>query len=66
MLLHNIKRLCEKKQISLNQLEKEAEIGINTIYRWNDSPPSIQKVQKVASILGVSIDYLLEDHDGQP
>lgn len=45
--------------ISLNQLEEMAGIGKNTIYRWNDSLPGIDKVQKVAQVLGVTLDELL-------
>ena len=59
MLLHNIKRLCGQMGISLNQLEEMAGIGKNTIYRWNSSLPGIDKVQKVAEVLGVTLDELL-------
>ena len=63
MLLHNIRELCSEKGISLNQLEKAAGIGTNTVYRWAESPPGVDKVQKVAAVLGVTVDYLLNHNE---
>lgn len=60
VLLHNIKILCGKRGISLNDLEELAGIGKNTIYRWNEKSPGIDKVMKVAKVLGVTIEELLE------
>ena len=59
MLLTNIRRLCNKKPVSIAKLERETGIGNGTISRWNTSSPSIENVQKVAEYFGVSVDDLL-------
>lgn len=63
MLLHNIKRYCDQRGITLSQLEKDAGIAKCTIYRWGESLPSVDKVQKVAKVLGVSVDDLMADDE---
>lgn len=60
MILHNIKRLCAERGISLNDLEQMTGIGKNTIYRWDEHSPGIDKVLKVAKSLGVTVEQLLE------
>lgn len=60
MILHNIKRLCTERGISLNDLEEMSGIGKNTIYRWGEHSPGIDKVLKVAKTLGVTVEQLLE------
>lgn len=59
MLLTNIRRLCNKKSVSIAKLERETGIGNGTISRWDTSSPSIENVQKVAEFFGVSVDELL-------
>ena len=54
-----IKKLCQQKKISLAKLERSCDIGSNTIYRWDDVSPSIDKVVRVANFFNVSVDYLL-------
>ena len=60
MILHNIKRLCAERGISLNDLEQMTGIGKNTIYRWDEHSPGIDMVLKVAKTLGVTVEELLE------
>ncbi|MED1539125.1 MULTISPECIES: helix-turn-helix domain-containing protein [Bacillus] len=54
-----IKQLCQKKDISISRLEEEMGFGKNSLYRWKERQPSIDKVQKVADYFDVSIDFLL-------
>lgn len=54
-----IKKLCQQKKISLAKLERSCDIGSNTIHRWDDVSPSIDKVVRVANFFDVSVDYLL-------
>ena len=54
-----IKELAKKRGWSLQKVAEKAEIGINSIYRWNSKTPSTQSLIKVAKVLDVSTDYLL-------
>ena len=60
-MYENIKRVCAELGISVTQLEKET--GLVGIRRWDQNIPSVDKVQKVAAFLGVSIDYLVTGKD---
>lgn len=53
-----IKQKCKEKGISLSKLERECELGPNTIYRWDSSPASVDKVLRVADALDVSMDEI--------
>ena len=54
-----IKELANKKGLSLPNLESELGFGSGTIVKWDKSTPNVDKLQKVANYLGVSIDYLV-------
>ena len=44
---------------SLNKIEIAAGIPLNSIYKWDGNSPSIDRVIKVARVLGISIDALV-------
>ncbi len=58
-LVENIKVLCTKKGISIPKLEKTLSLSNGSIYNWNKSFPSIDKVIKVADYFEVSLDELV-------
>ena len=58
-ILERIKNLISDKKITIAELERRADLGNGTIRKWNTSLPSADKIQKVAKILGVTIDYLI-------
>jgi len=58
MIFENVKAICEEKRISIHQLEVKAGLGNGTVRKWNTSAPSLENVQKVAKVLGVSITRL--------
>ena len=64
MLYDNVKRICEKKGISIGKVEKDLQLSNGSICKWNDNEPGIRKVQKVAEYLGVSIEELLAEEKG--
>lgn len=59
-LLENIRNISKKKKIPLYVIEEKAEIAKGSISKWNDVVPSIEKVSKVADVLGVSVNTLLK------
>jgi hypothetical protein len=58
-ILDRIKQKCSENNKSISSLENESILGHGTIRRWNDKIPSIDKVQIVADMLNVSIDWLV-------
>lgn len=61
MILKKIRELCDKKGITLSELERACGIGNATISRWDKSFPRIDNLNKVANYFGVSIEYFLEE-----
>ena len=60
-----IKNLSAKHGLSLQSLAKKAGLGVNSIYKWKTQSPQSDKLEKVASALGVSVDYLLGKSESQ-
>lgn len=58
-MVDRIKELASSKGLSLNGLEEACGLSTNTIYRWDKSSPSVDKVVKVAEYFGVSLQYML-------
>lgn len=57
-LVQRIKELCKEQGITVAELERKCGIGNGIIARWKTSKPSYDRLAKVASALGVSVDYL--------
>lgn len=60
MLFDAVKTICEEKNLSIYKLEKEAKLSKGSICKWNNSVPSADKLQRVAKILKVKINTLLD------
>lgn len=58
-LLDRIKLLAKQTNTNLKKLEISAGFGNGTIRRWDNSPPSADKLLKVANLLNTSMDYLM-------
>lgn len=58
-ILVNIQKLCKENNTSVPKLEKELGFGNGSIYNWDKSSPSVDKLQKVAEYFNVSTDFLL-------
>lgn len=65
-LFTRIRALCKERGLSLRQLEQDAGIANNTICRWGDNIPSVDKVKRVADALGVTVDELLRENTHDP
>ncbi|TLQ20463.1 helix-turn-helix transcriptional regulator [Lentilactobacillus parafarraginis] len=63
-LVDRIKKVAkERRGWNLKTTAQNAGIGINSIYRWKEQTPTIESLNKVATVLGVSVDYLLGKTD---
>lgn len=53
-----IKRISKEKRYTIAELERACQLTPGTIKRWNSTVPGVDKVEKVADVLGCSIDEL--------
>lgn len=66
MLYKNICEIAKEKGMSINYLEKMAGVSRGSICKWgfadedNKVEPGIWKLEKVAQILGVSVEQLIK------
>lgn len=65
-IYERIKEQSRQQGLSLQDVARRAGIGINSIYRWRNSNPSLPRLEKVAHVLGVSTDYLLKGEASKP
>lgn len=54
-----VKKLCDERKISINDLEKALGYSKNTLYRLKTQNPGADKLQVLADYFDVSTDYLL-------
>lgn len=60
MVYDNIKKISEKRNIPITEIERRAGLGRGAIGKWRTFSPTISNLQKVADALGVSIKTLLK------
>jgi len=60
-LLSKIVELCKEKRMSIAELERQANLKQRTVYRWDESKPSVEKALAVANVLGVTVEELMKE-----
>lgn len=63
MIYSKIKNLCETAGITISKLEEEAGLGNGTVGGWRTAVPAVDTVKKVADVLNVSVDELIDGVD---
>lgn len=58
-IVERIKQKCTEKGININTLENNCGLGHATIRRWDNNSPAVEKVEIVANLLEVSLDWLI-------
>lgn len=58
-LYENVKDIAKSKGYSINRLEKELGFARSYISKFKTITPSMDKVQKIADFLEVSVDFLM-------
>lgn len=58
-----VKLLCQKRGLSIVDLEEKLGFSRNSLYSWKKNNPSIEKLEKVADYFRVSTDFLLGRED---
>ena len=62
-LFDRIKDTARERGYSIAEVERKAGVSTNYIYQWKKHNPSPTSLAKVAAVLGVSVDYLLDKDD---
>lgn len=60
MIYEKVKALCKEQGKSIMVLKKEAGIANGVIGGWRNSVPRIDTAKRVADVLGVTVDSLVE------
>ena len=60
-MLKNILDKCQEKKITIAELERQAGLKQRTIYKWDESKPSVEKVLAVANVLGATVEELSKE-----
>lgn len=58
-----IKKYCKEHGTSIQELAEKSGISAGTIYNWKYKTPSTTSLEKMASIMNVSISSLFTDTD---
>lgn len=61
MLYENIKQHAKKKGMTITELENRAGLSRGHISKWKKNVPKIDSLQKVADVLGVTVNTLLKE-----
>ena len=61
MILHKVRGLCERDNITVTALEKKLGFGNGTISAWDRCSPSVKNLKAVADYFGVTVDELLKE-----
>lgn len=61
MIYNNIKDICNKKGMSISELERQAGLKSGTVAKWKTHNPQVNNLQAVAKALKVKIGKLLQD-----
>lgn len=59
-LVSRIKEVAQQQNMSVIDVAIKAGIAENSIYGWSQKTPKADNLAKVADVLHVSVDYLLE------
>lgn len=60
-IVEKIKERAAVKGLTIRKLEITAELSNGAIARWNEKTPSIDKVFRVAKVLGCTVDELIAE-----
>jgi len=58
-----IKQTAREKGLSLQSVAEKAGLSSNMIYQYKKVNPKLETAQKIAEVLGISVDYLLGNTD---
>lgn len=54
-----VKKIAKEKGISIAELERAVGVSPNSIHRWNNNIPSMDKIIKVAEVLETNVEFII-------
>lgn len=60
-IYERLKEVSKNKGLSIKQVEEAAQLGNGAIYKWKDSNPKLETIEKVAKALNVPVQELLDN-----
>ena len=58
-LYENIKRIAERKGVSISKLEKDLGFARSSVAKFNSNIPNVDKIKAIAEYFAVSIDEIV-------
>ena len=62
-ILDRIKKLCKLKGITLSRMEKDIGLSQGAAYKWKNSSPSLEVLEKLSYFFNVSVDYIMSGNE---
>lgn len=63
LIYERVMKLIDEQKLTRAKVEAGAGLGNGTIESWKDGNPTINKIEAVAGILGVSVEELVRKED---
>jgi len=63
MVYDNICTAAKRSGLSINFIESETGLSIGSLCKWNKVSPTAKSLKRVAKLLGVTVDSLLEEKE---
>lgn len=58
-----VKKMCKENNTTIAQMERDIGISKGASYKWNNSKPSLNIINKIANYFGVSVDFLMNGEE---
>lgn len=63
MIYDNVKSLCMKQGLTIMELERKSGLSNGTIGGWRQSKPLADSLFRVASVLNVTVEELMQEKE---
>lgn len=61
MIYEYLTEYCDKKKITISELERRSKLGRGSIPKWKNNEPSLTSLKKVSVATGISISTLVRE-----
>lgn len=61
MIYDYLTEYCDKKKITITELERRSKLGRGSIPKWKNNEPSLTSLKKVSVATGISINTLVRE-----
>ena len=63
MVYEQIKKRAEEKGITIAEVARRSAVDPTLIGKWRNSSPTVDKVKRVADVLGCTVDDLIAEQE---